>query len=213
MLALIGNICGGRRFRVADGATKSSERAQTPGISQGCLLSPFLYVILMTVLVWGAVAKLNGEERSEMSAWSLQVLLYADDTLLIGRNQDSLQHLLDHVAAAGAQVGMQLHWGKFQMMRINGGVQLRKPAGQLIAEKASLTYLGATLRNNGQVNTELNRTIGAAWSAFARCDRAWKLASICKRRKLELFDGFHVRCLPEILHMPPSFSSRIPCGS
>ena len=51
MLTLIGNIYEARRFCVADGATKSSERKQMSGISQGCPLSPFLFVMLMTMVL------------------------------------------------------------------------------------------------------------------------------------------------------------------
>ncbi len=113
----------------------------------------------MTVVMRDAVGNLGDKAQMEISLGSLSVLLYADDTLLIGRDQDSLQQLLDNIALAGAQVGMELHWDKFQMMKIRSDVQLRTPAGQRVAEKPCLTYLGATLYNTGQLSTELKRRI------------------------------------------------------
>jgi hypothetical protein len=170
MLTLIGNIYEARRFCVADGAIKSSERKQMSGISQGCPLSPFLFVMLMTVVLREAVNNLSDNDKFDMVSGSLSVLLYADDTLLIGRSQASLQNLLDNIALAGVRVGMELHWDKFQMIKINSDVTLRTPAGQLIAEKRSMTYLGATLYNDGQLGTELNKRIGAAWAEFSKYD-------------------------------------------
>eukprot|EP00959_Pyramimonas_sp_CCMP1952_P265699 5555274-Pyramimonas_sp.AAC.1 len=73
---------------------------------------------------------------------------------------------------------MELHWDKFQMMKIRSDVQLYTPAGQPIPEKHTLTDLGATLYNTGQMSTERNRRIGAAW--------AWKHTAITVPRKLEL---------------------------
>ena len=52
----------------------------------------------------------------EIQNSSLQVMLYADDTLLIGCEEGSLQQLLDAVALAGAQYSMALHWSKFQLL-------------------------------------------------------------------------------------------------
>ena len=45
-------IYTGRRFSVRDSGQESQSYPQCSGISQGCPLSPFLFVILMTVLLY-----------------------------------------------------------------------------------------------------------------------------------------------------------------
>ena len=104
MLTLIGNIYEARRFCVADGAINSSERKQIIGISQGCPLSPIIFVMLMAVVLRDSENNLSDNDKFDMVSGSLSVLLYADDTLLIGRSQTSVQHLLDNIALAGARV-------------------------------------------------------------------------------------------------------------
>mmetsp|Transcript_26015 Transcript_26015/g.72600 ORF Transcript_26015/g.72600 Transcript_26015/m.72600 type:complete len:122 (-) Transcript_26015:176-541(-) len=113
----------------------------------------------MTTVMRSAAGNLGDKVQTIMSSGNMSVLLYADDTLLSGRDQGSLHQLLDDIVVAGAQVGMELHWGKIHMMKIRSDVQLRTPAGQRVAGKPCLTYLGATLYNTGQLSTELKRRI------------------------------------------------------
>eukprot|EP00959_Pyramimonas_sp_CCMP1952_P134265 2808642-Pyramimonas_sp.AAC.1 len=83
----------------------------------------------MTAAARDAVRKPTDKEPSDMCAGNPELLLHADDNLLIGRHQHSLHHLLDRIAAGGADVGMELHWDTFPMVRINSVVHLRTPAG------------------------------------------------------------------------------------
>ena len=51
MARIIADIYSDRRFRVASGGHVSAEHKQHYGISQGCPLSPFLFIIVMTIVV------------------------------------------------------------------------------------------------------------------------------------------------------------------
>ena len=84
VLSILEHIYADRGFAVADGSTTSSERKQNSGISQGCPLSPFLFVMLMTVLTKDAVELLTTETRRRFDEGALSILLYAADTLLVG---------------------------------------------------------------------------------------------------------------------------------
>ena len=61
ILAIIKNIYTNRKFCVMDGGHKSKEKPQHSGIAQGCPLSPFLFVMVMTVVMYDAV-ELLGEQ-------------------------------------------------------------------------------------------------------------------------------------------------------
>ena len=77
------------QFRVKDREGKSSYRTQKAGIRQGCPLSPYLFICLMTVMFHdiheeidhkiGIMARL---EQPLLNNWEL---IYADDTMLIGK--------------------------------------------------------------------------------------------------------------------------------
>jgi hypothetical protein len=70
MLQAVGEIYNDRQFHVRDEGVMSSTRPQRAGISQGCPLSPFLFGILMTVLMTDAQAKLGNEAKQHTSDMS-----------------------------------------------------------------------------------------------------------------------------------------------
>lgn len=142
------------------------------GQHQGCPLSPFLFMIMMmSVLVKDAVGSLESDVQELFGKGSLDALLYADDTLLLGVSQRSVQELLDAVARVGVNYGMELHWKKFQLLQIGGIYHLSALDGTIIAPTDVMTYLGATLYADGGVKRELNRKLGAAWADFSKLSR------------------------------------------
>ena len=168
ILRVIGHIYSDRNFRVVDAGSTSTERRQLSGISQGCPLSPFLFVMLMTVVMEDAFRSLDAGAKTCVERGLLGTLLYADDTLLIGTTGTRVQELLTAVSSVGSRYGMQLHWSKFQLLAINGKYKLTAPDGSLIAAKEVMTYLGAAIFADGGIKSELSRKLGAAWAEFSK---------------------------------------------
>jgi len=170
-LQIIASIFGNRRFRVADGVQTSAEYKQGSGISQGCPLSPFLFVMIMSLVVTDAVAQLPDEDKTKFSTGDLSALLYADDTLLISSCEQSLQRLLNAVAVAGSTFGMELGWGQFQLLQIRCQLAIRKADGEAIPFKNSVIYLGSTLYDDGGLKNELHKRLGKSWADFNQLSR------------------------------------------
>jgi hypothetical protein len=223
-----------RSFKVVDCSQKSRQHAQNAGISQGCPLSPFLFVMIMTILMRDATESLSNTDKQLLERGGLTELLYADDTLLLSVNSGSLERLLAAVSDAGARYGLELHWGKLQLMRVRCEDTVRKPEGGCIESKPGLSYLGTVISEDGRIGKELARRIGAAHSDFRSLVRLWRHTSVRRVRKLEIFnavivsrllyglssawlntserrrlDGFQNRCLRSIWGIAPSFISRV----
>ena len=64
----------------------------------------------MTCLLHDCRTTLSGGSR-------IQELLYADDTLLCGKDTAEMQRYMDQIAAEGAKYGLQLNYDKIEMMR------------------------------------------------------------------------------------------------
>ena len=234
ILRVIRSIYTGRCFRVSDCGTTSARRPQKAGICQGCPLSPFLFIAVMTVLMHDAYADSGECALQAARKGELYDVLYADDTLLLGSCVGDVEALARAVERAGAEYGMSLHWGKTQALNVRSSEHLHAPDGALIKSRGSLLYLGGLITEDGRIDSELSRRIGSAASDFRLLRQVWSHTDISRERKLHYFeafimsklmyglssvwltssqqrrlDGFHARCLRRIVGIPPAFISRV----
>ena len=231
---LIQRLMQDRWFYVTDCGETSAKHRQNSGISQGCTLSPFIFVILMSVLMHDAVNLLHGAARAAFDRGDLADIVYADDTMLLGVSDDHLTEYMQAVALAGKQYGMEFHWGKFQLLGVQCEPDIRLPDNSQVQVGNSLTYLGTVLTPDGKHGHELSRRIGLAKADFKSLQQVWKHSSLHWRRKVCVYsslveakllyslctlvlskaekkrlDGFQNKCLRSILKIQPSYMSRI----
>ena len=111
-----------------------------------------------------ASACLPPGDQQLMKKGDLAELLYADDTLLLSISAHSLERFLVAVSQAGAACGLELHWGKLQLMRVRSDEQVHRPDGSIIDSNEDMTYLGSLVSEEGRASRELLRRIGIAHS-------------------------------------------------
>ena len=95
MVAIIRQIYNNRVFQVRWDGDTSKYHTQYFGISQGCPLSPFLFSILMTIMIHDC--------RQHFDSFSdgLQELLDTDDTLLVGQHPGLVQRYMQIISDEG----------------------------------------------------------------------------------------------------------------
>ena len=234
ILAMIAGMLHHRNFCVNDCNCKSDARSQRSGISQGCTLSPLLFIIAMTVLMHDAVFSLSGSAKSAYEAGELADVVYADDTLLIGASSAHMTEYLNAICTAGRDLGMELHWGKFQLLPVRCDPHIIAQDGTEIPVNTRLDYLGTTLSGDGFCDNEVSRRIGMAKANFNCLKKVWGHTALPWQRKLAIYasivesnllyglagvcltvaqqrrrNGFQNRCLRSVLGIQVSFISRI----
>ena len=65
--------------------------------------------MVMTVVVSDSICQLGEEMRRQFESGSFSVVLYADDTLVIGDRESAIQEMLNAIADVGSRFGMALH--------------------------------------------------------------------------------------------------------
>ena len=98
-----------------DGCQDSTQRQQRAGIAQGCPLSPYLFIIVQSVLLHDVDQRLAEQLRErqhiliEPDYVVCTDLLYADDTLLLSSNVWKLQTHMDILVGEGSRYGLELN--------------------------------------------------------------------------------------------------------
>ena len=165
-VSVIECMMGGRTFVVNDSSSVSNRREQRSGISQGCTLSPLLFICVMTVMMHDAVAILDGPALEAYRKGELADLTFADDTLLLSTSSAHLQKFLSAVSISGQRYGLELHYGKFQLLGVNTLEATETPVGGTVEPEQQICYLGTTLGSDGRASGEIARRIGMARGDF-----------------------------------------------
>ena len=139
-LELIGAIYRDRSFSVIDAGCDSRVHEQLAGIAQGCPLSPYLFIILMTVVMVDAKALTNGVEPKPYIV--SPDVVYADDTLLMSSSPVLVQKLLDNVALTGRSYGLELNLDKTVLLRVRGQEYIFSVDGKPLKIKTDTYILG-----------------------------------------------------------------------
>ena len=231
---MIQAIYSHRKFVVSDGGSTSRWHTQAAGISQGCPLSPFLFVCLMTVLMHDAKNELANQGVQLNGHCFVNDLVYADDTLLVDVDDEVLGKFMNSVGTIGQEYGLQFNWSKLEALPVNTPAVIQTPDNNHVQVRSSMKYLGSLLASDGRIGSELARRLGMARAEFDTLLRVWSHAAVGMHKKLNILDacvttklvyglhtaclsvaesrrldGFYVRCLRRVLRIPPSYYSRV----
>ena len=223
-----------QRFIVRDAGHTSTWHTQEYGISQGCPLSPYLFVLLMSVLLADAKDDLSKRGVNLHKDCIVNDLVYADDTLLIDVDEAVLTTFMNCVGEAGQHYGLSFNWKKLEALPVRTQASIMKPDGENVRTKDSMIYLGGLLSADGRITSEVARRIGQARCDFEGLRKVWSHSVLTVAQKLRIFDacvvskllyglhtgtlnkaersrvdGFHARCLRIIIKVPPSYESRV----
>jgi hypothetical protein len=111
---------------------------------------------------------------------------------------------LSAVSDAGAARGLQLHWGKLQLLKVRSKADMKRPDMSNIQREGYITYLGSAVSADGRLSKELSRRLGMAYAIFRDLARLWRHSALRRKRKVQIFNmvvvskllcGFAACCL------------------
>ena len=97
MIDMIQGFYQDRTLQILEDGEKSAIHPQSSGIAQGCPLSPYLFIIMMSILLED-VDKEVKSDHVEPPYIHTNDILYADDTLILSSDRSHAQALLNTVA-------------------------------------------------------------------------------------------------------------------
>lgn len=166
---IIKNLYWKQTANVKIGNSLTNEVSIQRGVRQGCILSPTLFNLYSDQLFKIALEgqphgiKINGE--------LLNVIRYADDTVILTDNIDGLQVLLNRIHEVGKEMGIKINESKtkFLVCSRNPYPDTKLELNGVEVERVhKFTYLGTIITDQLDPDVEIKRRIAMAKTNFLR---------------------------------------------
>ena len=165
------------------------------GIGQGCLLSPYLFIIVLTVLLADVdeALRMNGTPTNTWSVMGPTLdLEYADDTLLLSLTTTQMQLFLSALEAQADYYGMQLNQTKTEILASVGvdspGVKFQN--GALVPNTTQIKYLGSVSSWESTFSMALKHRAALAEAVYKQLRLVWNSAMLRKKEAIHIPVGF-----------------------
>ena len=186
---LIRNSYEGLSCRVVHEGKLSEMFEVKTGVRQGCLLSPFLFILSID---W--IMRLATNQKRNGIQWTLWTQLddldFADDVALLSHNHQQMQAKTSDLYNTSVQIGLKINKQKTKILRINAGTD--EPVtieGEELGEAECFTYLGSVMDKSGGTDADVKTRIGKARSAFNMLRKVWHSREIGTSTKVRLFNS------------------------
>ncbi|KAH9401742.1 hypothetical protein TYRP_017147 [Tyrophagus putrescentiae] len=142
-----------------------TEVVQSRGVLQGDSLSPFLFILYINDVV-----------KAVESASKAQVLLYADDMIILSENRTELRKAIGELARWSQENHLEVNTAKTKVMKFRGGGRICDDDvfymnGDLLEITNEYTYLGVTLQTALGFNKQVKRTKAKAMAVIGKMTR------------------------------------------
>ena len=135
------------------------------GVRQGCCLSPILFNLYSECLT---KETLEGLGDFKIGGQIIHTVKYANDLVLLAKEEKVLQDMIDKLIEIGRCYGMEMNVVKTKIMRISRQpLPVKIMVDQKQLENAeSFKYLSRILTNDGRCTCEIKCRIPMAKAAF-----------------------------------------------
>ena len=154
---------------------QSDWHKQYAGIRQGCPLSPYLFLIIMTAIFHEVHLDDNiNVENYRVQNADFSEVLYADDTICTTTNEHAMNRLLKKIEQVSRDYGLKLNKKKCELIKFGGIAHVIFEDGTPVPVHHEAKYLGCLINDKGDPKSELTFKLTECMITLKRLDIFWK---------------------------------------
>ena len=178
------------KFYVEDECGASKAKVQSSGIRQGCPLSPYLFVLVMSVTDHDTSRNITARTRNaRFEGLDFDRVYYADDTLITTTCTKACNNLLHEIKKISAQFGLRLNRDKCSYIAMNGNIIIKFADGTRLKRVNEATYLGHHITQAMDIRHEINHKMHQTLKLWFKLNAFWKSVDCPKHWKLHVYDA------------------------
>ena len=159
----------------------------TTGVKQGCVMSGFIFIIVLDWVMGRTVEEERNGLRWDFST-ALEDLIFADDIALISSTWSHMQRKTSRLERNAVYIGLKMSVKKTKVMRINARRQDSiKISGSEIEDTDEFTYLGSTVTKDGGAEADIRKRLSKARNFFNILGKVLTSESYSRKTKFRLF--------------------------
>ena len=176
-------------FTVMGRSDQTATGKVSSGIRQGCPLSPYLFIIALSVIF----EDLDGvllDKGIPTNTWSegnpIYDLEYADDTLLMSLTTPQLQNFLQELEGEASLYGMSLNTTKTELLaKPDHTATIYFRNGEPVSTTESAKYLGLMVSWNKPADTAIAHRAALAETGYKKLRLVWNSSPLVDPKKFD----------------------------
>ena len=171
---MINEIYREPNYTIVDKDTTTDPRIQRAGIRQGCPLSPYLFIMLVTVIMYDVEKGLTEQEldivENKLHKQVSGKSFYADDTIIMTKTAEAVELMLHKIETESHKYALKLNQGKRLHIQMNAIRRIHSRQGNAVSSQTQADYLlkhrgpqtRAPAQNSGHMenSTEIRSPMG-----------------------------------------------------
>ena len=180
------------QFKVEIEGDSSKWLKQETGIRQGCPLSPYLFIIVMTVMFEDIKEDHNLATnliKNRVPGADFDEVMYADDTICISQDTKTMNKFIKSIETIGKEYGLSLNKTKCELITTANKPDIHFSDKTTILEKDEVEYLGCQLNHTGSANKEISKRIINARITLQKLQIFWRRSNCPTSYKIIALDA------------------------
>lgn len=195
LITLLKNLYGNQVAVVRTEHGDTSSFRIKKGVRQGCILSPYLFILYAERIMREAGFD-DEAEGVRIAGRIVNNLRYADDTTLLAEKKEKLKDNIRRLKCASEKAGMYFNIKKTKIMTTEKWSYFEVD-GEEIEVVSSFCFLGAMMESEGGCEREIRRRITLGKTATQGLEKIWKDKSVSLGTKTRIVKAM---ILPVVLY-------------